>query len=95
MATLSLAGQVDEEEPDPSEPRYCVCDDISWGTMIACDNEASCEKEWFHLSCIGLDDLPPRRTKWYCPDCRKKLKLGVQTNGLVGRLPGGAGGAVR
>jgi hypothetical protein len=93
MATLSLAGQVDEEEPDPSEPRYCVCDDISWGTMIACDNEASCEKEWFHLSCIGLDDLPPRRTKWYCPDCRKKLKLGMQTNGLVGRLPGG--GAVR
>ena len=93
MATLSLAGQVDEEEPDPSEPRYCVCDDISWGTMIACDNEASCEKEWFHLSCIGLDDLPPMRTKWYCPDCRKKLKLGMQTNGLVGRLPGG--GAVR
>lgn len=93
MATLSLAGQVEEDETDPSEPRYCVCDDISWGTMIACDNEDTCDKEWFHLSCIGLDDLPPRRTKWYCPDCRKKLKLGMQTNGLVGRLPGG--GVVR
>lgn len=91
--TLPPAGQPEEElelEPDPSEPRYCVCDDISWGTMIACDNEATCEKEWFHLSCVGLDDLPPRRTKWYCPDCRKKLKLGVATNGLVGRLVGGA-----
>jgi hypothetical protein len=93
MAPLPAAGQVEEEEPDPSEPRYCVCDDISWGTMIACDNETTCEKEWFHLSCIGLDELPPRRTKWYCPDCRKKLKLGMQTNGLVGRLPGG--GVVR
>lgn len=76
------------EEPfeyiDPDEPRYCLCGDVSWGTMIACDNEDACDKEWFHLTCVGLDDLPPRRTKWYCPDCRKKLKLGVTTNGLVG-----------
>ena len=85
-----LPEEEQELEPDPSEPRYCTCDDISWGTMIACDNEATCEKEWFHLSCVGLDDLPPRRTKWYCPDCRKKLKLGVATNGLVGRIVGGA-----
>ena len=76
------------EEPfeyiDPDEPRYCVCGDVSWGTMIACDNEEACDKEWFHLTCVGLEELPPRRTKWYCPDCRKKLKLGVSTNGLVG-----------
>jgi hypothetical protein len=87
---LPPAGKLEEEqelEPDPSEPRYCTCGDVSWGTMIACDNEATCDKEWFHLSCVDLDDLPPRRTKWYCPDCRKKLKLGVATNGLVGRIP--------
>jgi hypothetical protein len=77
-----------EEYIDPDEPRYCVCGDVSWGTMIACDNEDNCEKEWFHLTCIGLEDLPPRRTKWYCPDCRKKLKLGMGTNGLVGRQQG-------
>jgi hypothetical protein len=77
-------GQLERGEPDPSEPRYCVCDDISWGTMVGCDNRSTCEK-WFHLSCIGLDELPPRGTKWYCPDCRKKLKLGMQTNGLVER----------
>ena len=75
------------EEPyeyiDPNEPRYCLCGDVSWGTMIACDNEADCEKEWFHLSCVGLEELPPRRTKWYCPDCRKRLRLGVGTNGVV------------
>ncbi len=78
-----------EEYIDPNEPRYCICGDVSWGTMIACDND-DCDKEWFHLTCVGLDELPPRRTKWYCPDCRKKLRLGVATNGLVGRT-GGAG----
>lgn len=83
---LSSGGLLEEELIDPSEPRYCVCGDVSWGTMIACDNEDQCEKEWFHLSCVGLDDLPPRRTKWYCPDCRKKLKLGMGTNGLVGKM---------
>lgn len=74
-----------EEYIDPDEPRYCICGDVSWGTMIACDNEESCEKEWFHLACVGLDDLPPRRTKWFCPDCRKRLKQGQNTNGLVGK----------
>lgn len=82
---------VEDELVDPDEPRYCVCGDVSWGNMIACDNEENCEKEWFHLSCVGLEDLPPRRTKWYCPDCRKKLKLGVATNGLVGRMGTAAG----
>lgn len=98
--TASMPPALQEEEPelepDPLEPRYCLCGDVSWGTMIACDNEDNCEKEWFHLSCVGLEDLPPRRTKWYCPDCRRKLKLGVATNGLVGRMVNATGaGAAR
>jgi hypothetical protein len=93
---LEPAPEEEQETIDPSEPRYCTCGDVSWGTMIACDNEENCEKEWFHLSCVGLEDLPPRRTKWYCPDCRKKLKLGTSTNGLVGRVGSATGaGAVR
>lgn len=28
---------VEEEIIDPDEPRYCVCGDVSYGTMIACD----------------------------------------------------------
>lgn len=24
---------------DPSEPRYCVCNQVSYGEMVACDNE--------------------------------------------------------
>lgn len=79
---------VPEEYVDPNEPRYCICGDVSWGTMIACDND-DCEKEWFHLSCVGLSELPPRRTKWFCPDCRKRLKLGQSSNGLVGKVGGG------
>lgn len=72
-----------DEYVDPEEPRYCICGDVSWGTMIACDND-DCEKEWFHLECVELSGMPPRRTKWYCPDCRKKLKQGQNSNGLVG-----------
>lgn len=26
------------EEVDPNEPRYCICGDISFGTMICCEN---------------------------------------------------------
>ncbi|KAI7006562.1 hypothetical protein KC355_g7701 [Hortaea werneckii] len=83
----SASLEAPDEYVDPDEPRYCICSDVSWGTMIACDND-DCEKEWFHLSCVGLSDLPPRRTKWYCPDCRKKLKVGMGSNGLVGRQQG-------
>ncbi|EMD00625.1 hypothetical protein BAUCODRAFT_28971 [Baudoinia panamericana UAMH 10762] len=85
---VGAVGGGGEDYIDPDEPRYCVCGNVSYGTMIACDNEDACEKEWFHLDCVGLEDLPPRRTKWYCPDCRKKLRLGVGTNGLVGRQVG-------
>lgn len=72
-----------EEYVDPDEPRYCICGDVSWGTMIGCDNEESCEKEWFHLECVNFSEMPPRRMKWYCPDCRKKLKVGNKDTGLV------------
>ena len=24
---------------DPNEPRYCVCNDVSYGDMVGCDNE--------------------------------------------------------
>ncbi|KAJ3392205.1 hypothetical protein HDU84_004697 [Entophlyctis sp. JEL0112] len=24
---------------DPNEPRYCICDGVSWGDMIGCDNQ--------------------------------------------------------
>ncbi|GAB0131804.1 hypothetical protein EsDP_00000263 [Epichloe bromicola] len=67
----------DEGTPiDPDEPRYCLCNRVSFGTMIQCDNLDNCKQEWFHLECVGLDEIPARTTKWYCPDCRKLLNIG-------------------
>jgi hypothetical protein len=86
----------DEEVIDPDEPTYCICGDVSWGTMVACDNQdvsdaslsldcgvlmgVQCEKEWFHLECVGLPDIPPRRSKWYCPDCQVRLHVDEKGN---------------
>lgn len=58
-----------EEEPaiDPEEPTYCLCDQISYGEMIMCDNDL-CPIEWFHFSCVTLTTKP--KGKWFCPKCR-------------------------
>ncbi|ODA80111.1 hypothetical protein RJ55_03069 [Drechmeria coniospora] len=67
----------DEGKPiDPDEPRYCLCNNVGFGTMIQCDNLEHCKEEWFHLGCVGLSDIPARTTKWYCPDCRRLLNIG-------------------
>ncbi|KAJ5774014.1 hypothetical protein N7457_008910 [Penicillium paradoxum] len=64
------------EQIDANEPRYCLCGDVSFGTMICCENQ-DCDREWFHLSCVGLTEVPSRTAKWYCPQCRVKLHMGV------------------
>lgn len=51
---------------DPNEPTYCVCNQVSYGEMVACDNP-NCKIEWFHFGCVGLKEQP--KGKWYCPDC--------------------------
>ncbi|KAI6154011.1 hypothetical protein BKA82DRAFT_4096458 [Pisolithus tinctorius] len=66
--TATEAGECDGEGDDRT---YCFCDGISYGEMIACD-DANCEREWFHLTCIGLT-VPPEGT-WYCDACRAKQK---------------------
>jgi inhibitor of growth protein 3 len=38
--------------------------------MVGCDGEF-CEKEWFHLPCTGLKELP--KGEWYCDDCKAKM----------------------
>ncbi|XP_047122695.1 inhibitor of growth protein 3 isoform X1 [Hydra vulgaris] len=57
--------------PDPNEPTYCLCNQVSYGEMVGCDNSA-CPVEWFHYGCVGLTDAP--KGKWYCPDCAAQLK---------------------
>jgi hypothetical protein len=85
-AAAAAAAAVDDDVA-PNEPTYCLCGDVSWGTMIACDNEEECEGgEWFHLECVGLTSLPPRRGKWFCPECVRRKKGGAAGAGA------GAGG---
>lgn len=52
-------GDAADEEPGEGdeEKKYCYCNSVSYGDMVGCDGEG-CEKEWFHLGCIGLDKVP-------------------------------------
>ncbi|XP_058800193.1 inhibitor of growth protein 3-like [Phymastichus coffea] len=50
---------------DPT--RYCICNQVSYGNMIACDNDL-CSYEWFHYACVNLTIAP--EGKWYCPKCK-------------------------
>lgn len=53
------SAQDDEEEADidGDEPRYCYCNNVSYGEMVACDADG-CKREWFHLECVGLKVAP-------------------------------------
>ena len=66
--------EVEEEEDDGGDDRkYCICQSVSFGNMVACDNDA-CPNEWFHWSCVGVKEEP--KGKWFCPDCRASTKEG-------------------
>ncbi len=68
---------------DPNEPTYCLCQQVSFGEMIGCDNDdvrvvllvccyhcmlfLQCSIEWFHFQCVNLTSKP--KGKWFCPQC--------------------------
>ncbi|KAJ6171142.1 hypothetical protein N7470_000209 [Penicillium chermesinum] len=64
-----------DDEDEEGEPRYCYCNEISFGEMVACDNDA-CPREWFHLSCVGLTKPPGKNVKWYCNECKDNMRRG-------------------
>ncbi|RFU72156.1 p33ing1b ing1 [Trichoderma arundinaceum] len=70
----------DDADVDADEATYCYCNSISYGAMVACDSD-DCAREWFHLACVGLKVAPSSKTKWYCPDCKERLKVGSKKNG--------------
>ncbi|KAL2205194.1 hypothetical protein CC79DRAFT_1323921 [Sarocladium strictum] len=80
-ATSSVHGDDEEGDIDADEPRYCYCDGVSYGEMVACDSD-DCAREWFHLACVGLKVAPGSKTKWYCEDCKERLRgVRQRTNG--------------
>jgi len=72
MTSLGGGGQTpgqgsDQEwNYDPNEPRYCICNQVSYGDMVACDND-DCPYEWFHYPCVGV--TAPPKGKWFCQPC--------------------------
>jgi len=64
-------GSDQEWNYDPNEPRYCICNQVSYGDMVACDNE-DCPYEWFHYPCVGV--TAPPKGKWYCQPCLASMR---------------------
>lgn len=69
-ANVSAADGVegDEGEEESDDTKYCFCQSVSYGDMVACDND-DCEYQWFHWGCVGIQSEP--MGDWLCPACRK------------------------
>ena len=68
-----------EEDEDGDEPRYCYCNEVSYGNMVACDY-SDCPREWFHLGCVNMEKAPNARTKWFCSDECKEANARAKPN---------------
>ena len=60
--------EMDDDAVDDAEEerKYCTCERVSFGDMVACDNDA-CPYEWFHWECVGITKEP--QGIWICPTC--------------------------
>ena len=56
---------------DIAEPTYCICNQVAYGDMVACENE-NCVTEWFHYKCVNLYKTP--KSNWLCPTCAYEKK---------------------
>ena len=80
---VAKTSHTNRSRDDQDDQRYCFCNNVSYGDMIGCDDD-DCEREWFHLGCVGLSK-PPQGT-WYCDAClerrtqqaKNKAKRGVR-----------------
>jgi len=71
FTNLPVPQEVLDMPVDPNEPTYCLCQQVSYGEMIGCDNQ-DCPIEWFHFGCMDLHTKP--KGKWYCPKCQPMFK---------------------
>jgi len=65
-AGVAHSAEVLDMPVDPNEPTYCLCNQVSYGEMVGCDNP-DCPIEWFHFTCVKLTTKP--KGKWFCPKC--------------------------
>ncbi|TCD67661.1 hypothetical protein EIP91_012171 [Steccherinum ochraceum] len=71
LPPMSAITALKEAPIDPNEPRYCYCNQVSYGEMVGCDGP-NCQREWFHIGCLQMEHIPTTAS-WYCPDCRKNI----------------------
>ncbi|KAI0722723.1 hypothetical protein C8Q76DRAFT_719988 [Earliella scabrosa] len=72
-------GEEDEDGADAEDQElYCYCQKLSYGEMIACDNE-KCRYQWFHISCINLPPNENLPDTWYCDECSALLGVSNAT----------------
>ncbi|KAE8220260.1 hypothetical protein CF319_g6188 [Tilletia indica] len=70
-AAVAASTGMNMSEDQEDQTRYCYCQQVSYGEMIACDSR-DCPYEWFHLVCVNLTVVPPEGSKWYCDHCLEK-----------------------
>jgi hypothetical protein len=50
---------------------WCHCRrEEDFDDMVACD-EPTCPVQWYHVSCVGLEQLPQADETWFCEKCLK------------------------
>lgn len=74
-SALGHDGAADDDnldmDEDADDTQYCVCERVSFGDMVACDNP-KCDIQWFHWECVGLTQEP--KGEWLCPICDPNSK---------------------
>lgn len=68
---MTGVGHAEEGDEEADDTKYCFCQRVSFGDMVACDND-NCKYQWFHWECVGIKEEPVG--DWLCPDCRKQPK---------------------
>jgi len=84
QSLAGASGDVLDMPVDPNEPTYCLCQQVSYGEMIGCDN-SECTIEWFHFGCVGLTNKP--KGKWLCPRCQEDKKKKTGNLGNLDKRP--------
>ncbi|KAF2731931.1 hypothetical protein EJ04DRAFT_514227 [Polyplosphaeria fusca] len=65
----SGVGGAEGEEDESDDTKYCFCQRVSFGDMVACDND-NCQLQWFHWECVGIKEEPVG--DWLCPNCSQQ-----------------------
>lgn len=73
LSQLTVQPSPNDFNINQNELIICVCRSVYKETdnVIGCDNE-NCKYMWLHFKCVNLKRVP--KGKWYCKECRKKLR---------------------